>query len=38
MIQDIGENIFRNEFALHRAPAASDRVIVYRVRRNGLCS
>ena len=30
MIQDIGENIFRNEFALHRAPAASDRVIVYR--------
>ena len=30
MIQDIGENIFRNEFALHRAPAAFDRVIVYR--------
>ena len=29
MIQDIGENVFRNEFALNRAPAASDRVIVY---------
>ena len=30
MIQDIGENVFRNEFALRREPAASDRVIVYR--------
>lgn len=30
MIQDIGENIFRNEFSLSRGPAASDYVIVYR--------
>ena len=30
MIQDIGENVFRNEFSLHREPAAADKVIVYR--------
>ncbi len=30
MIQDIGENIFRNEFSLCRKPADSDCVIVYR--------
>ncbi|MBP5580158.1 MAG: NAD(+) diphosphatase [Ruminococcus sp.] len=37
MIQDIGENIFRNEFALRREPAAGDNVIVYAEGQTACC-